>query len=175
MENEDLALGLVVAADEEALTSGVPAQAGKADTGGHGEAGGVAATGILCSKDVGAEVLLVGARDGVPVALGVLLEGDLEDLVPARGLAVPAAVECDVQVVAARVERVGDGRHVRQEAEARRLRLGLARRVIREARVGLRHELRARLQTGERRRAPHCKARRVAVPVLGRRVLGVTN
>ena len=175
VKDEDLALGLVVAADEEALAGGVPAEAGEADAGRHGEAGGVAAAGVLGGEDVGAKGLLVGAGDGVPVAVLALLEGDLQHLVPARRLAVPAAVERDVQVLATRVERVGDGRHVRQEAEPRRLRLGLARRVVREGRVRLRHELRARLQAREGRWAPHREAGRVAVPVLGRRVLGVAN
>lgn len=175
MKHEDLALGLVITADEQALARGFPGEAGQAHAGAHGQAGGVAAGGARGGEDVGAEGLGVGGGDGVVDAVGVLLERDLEHLVPARRLPVPAAVERDVQGVAARVERVRDGRHVRQEAEPRRLRRRLARRVVRERRVRLRHELRSRLQPREGRRAPHCEARRVAEPVVRRWVLGVTD
>lgn len=114
-QDEDLALGLVVGADEESLAGLVPAQTGKTPAGAHGQGGRVAAARVLGADDVLVAGLAVGCGYGFVPAVRALLEGDLGDEVSLGGLSVPAAVERDVQVLTGGVEGVGDGRHVCRE------------------------------------------------------------
>lgn len=176
-QDEDLALGLVVGADEQPLAGLVPAEAGQAPAGAHGQGGRVAAAGVRGADDVLVARLAVGRGGGRERAVLLLGEGHLGHEVALRRLPVPAAVERDVQVRARRVEAVADGRHVRRERQARRHRLAVARRVV-EGRVGRHDELRARLErrvVPEVGRLPDGEAGRVAEPVVREGGGRVTN
>lgn len=147
-QHKNLAVGLVVAADVELLAGVVPGDARQPPARALRERGGVAGARVLGGEDRLVARLGVGGRDGVVEAVGRLGEGHLGDLVALCRLPVPGAVEGDVQVRRRLVEDAADGRDVRREAQPRRVRHGVARRVV-ERRVGRHDELRARL---ERRR-----------------------
>ena len=115
-------------------------------------------------EDVLVAGLAVGGGDGVVGAARELGEGHLDHLEAGGRLAVPRPVERHVHVGRVGVEGVPDGRAVRLEGQARRLRLALAVGVVRYPVARREHELLARLEPVHG--PPDCEAGWVPEPLV---------
>lgn len=131
------------------------------------EALGARARLLRIPQDIDIPIPAVRRSHGLVAAVGVGRERDRDDLVAVGRLAVPGAVQRDVEVLALRVELGVEGRGVRLEGEARRRGELLAGGVVKGA-VGGGEELGACLggAVGEELAAPDGEAGWVAVPVL---------